>query len=263
MFALLQPGTQLMLLLGVGIVLLIMNQFIRGRRCLILFLILLFVYGLPWIPEFAADQLENRYPVIDDAALTDITRKFHESGRDSIFVMVLGAGHSTDPRLGAVQRPGETVMMRLAEAIRLYRELDAAGLPVKLVTSASGHEGQMTQAEAIAQAAAALGVPDNRILRLHEPGNTCEEARAFRTAFGSGQIVLVSSSAIHQRRAVMLFEQTGSRPVAAPALYLNRKSPESPSRWWRRIRPSVRNIDLLERAIKEFTGYQTGLINCT
>ncbi|MCH8486068.1 MAG: YdcF family protein [Candidatus Cyclonatronum sp.] len=261
-YSLLQPGTQLLLLFLTGMLLLFINRFIWAKRCLLLFVVLLFLYGLPWIPGYLADTLENRFPVVTDVRLDEIGAQFEASGRDSIFVMVLGAGHSTDPRLGPTQRLSETVMMRLAEAIRLYRALDARGLPVRLVTSAGGHEGQMTQAEALAQAAVSLGVPDGRISRLHEPRNTCGEARAFREAFGGGQTVFVSSSAIHQRRAVMLFEQNGSLPVAAPAAYLNRKSPEPPNRWWRGLRPSGRNVDLLELSVKEYIGYRFSRRNC-
>ncbi|AXJ01648.1 Uncharacterized SAM-binding protein YcdF, DUF218 family [Cyclonatronum proteinivorum] len=258
----LQPGTQLILLLVLTGVMVVMGKLKWARRAVLLFVALLLLYGLPWLPEFLADGLENRYSVIDEDGIAAVKAAFQDSGADSLYIIVLGAGHSTDPRLSPTSRLSASVLERLVEGVRLYRVFDAREIPVRLVSSASGFEGQMTQAEAVAQAAVALGVPDERISRLHTPRNTCEEAQAFRQAFGAGQPVLISSSALHQRRAVMLFAQTGSNPIAAPASFLNRKSPEAPSRWWRRFRPSSRNIDLLERALKEHVGYITGRQSC-
>lgn len=262
-YSLVQPGSQLVLLFGLLCFFVIRGKLEWSRRCLAVFLVLLFLYGLPWFPEFLANKLENRYGVLTESDFESIENRFRNSAADSLYIMILGAGHSTDPRLGATSRLGESVMMRLAEGIRIYRLLDERGLPVRLVTSAGGFEGQLTQAEAVAQAAVALGVPDERISRLHEPSNTCGEAREFRETFGEGQLVLLSTSAMHQRRAVQLFAQTGSNPVAAPASFLNRKSPEAPNRWWRRYRPSQRNLELLKLSVKEYAGFVQGLRGCT
>lgn len=261
-FGVLQPDIQLSLIFSLGILFLMLGRISWAKKSMVLFLVLFFIYAMPWLPEYMTDRLENTYSTIHDYEINHIVNEFINSDTDNIYIIVLGAGHSTDPRLSPTSKLSRSVLMRLAEAVRLFKEFDNKILPVQLVTSASGFEGQMTQAAAVAEAAQVFGVPQNRISRLDTPTNTCEEARAFANAFGEGQIVLISTSAIHQRRALMLFEKTGSIPIAAPASFLNPKSPEAPNRWWRTYRPSMRNLNMLKRAIKEFVGYEVGIRTC-
>ncbi|MCH8569052.1 MAG: YdcF family protein [Balneolales bacterium] len=176
-----------------------------------------------------------------------------------IRIVVLGAGHSPDPRLAYTQMLGESVSMRLIEGIRLYHALPGS----KLVTSASAVYGELSQAEALRRAAISLGVDEGDISTQDTPRNTCEESRAFAQVHPEGTFVLVSTSALHSRRAVMLFQKQGMDAVAAPAMYVRKINPDRPPRsFHRQLIPRLERVDRLESAIKEIVGYRWDKRTC-
>lgn len=246
----------ILMLLGLGFLFSGAKWHAWARRCFGLWLILFFIYGTPFLADHFTDTLENAYPVMTDQRLTELEL----DDDDPIYIIVLGAGHSPDSRLGFTQMLSESVSMRLIEGVRLYNALPEG--QARLVTSASAVHGTLSQAEALKGAAIQLGVPEAHIHTQSTPTNTCEEARAFTADHGEGAQVIIATAALHQRRAMMLFEQQGVRPFAAPTAFVNTRNPDAPPPGLSSYLPRLKNVGQLERVIKEYVGYEWGRRSC-
>ena len=244
------------MLLGLGFLFLGQKWYVWARRCFALWLMLFFVYGTPFLADHFTDRLENAYPVMNEVRLSALD--FQDD--DPIYIIVLGAGHSPDPRLGFTQMLGESVSIRLIEGVRLYKALPEGS--ARLVTSASAVHGTLSQAEALKGAAIQLGVPSHHIETQPSPTNTCEEVRAFVANHGEGARVIIATAALHQRRAMMLFELQGAEPFAAPTGFVNKRNPDAPSPGLSSYLPRPKNVKQLESVIKEYVGYEWGKRRC-
>jgi uncharacterized SAM-binding protein YcdF (DUF218 family) len=246
----------ILMLLGLGFLFSGVKWHAWARRCFGLWLILFFIYGTPFLADHFTDTLENAYPVMTEQRLAEL-----DLDEDApVYIIVLGAGHSPDPRLGFTQMLSESVSMRLIEGVRLYNALPEGR--ARLVTSASAVHGRLSQAEALKGAAMQLGVPEAHIHTQSTPTNTCEEARAFAAYHGEGAQVIIATAALHQRRAMMLFEQQGVQPFAAPTAFTNKENPDAPPPGFSSYLPRLKNVNQLERVIKEYVGYEWGKRQC-
>ncbi len=253
-FDVIQPSVQLMLLLMGTLALFAFGKRRWGLYALGVWTFLLLLYANPFLAGALVDRLQNQYEAISQERIMELQRL---AGDKSIHVIVLGAGHTPDPRLHPSQMLTPNVSMRLVEGIRVHRQIPGS----RLVTSASAVHGTYSQAEALRDAAIALGVEPEAIHIQTDPENTCQEARAYVRDHGPGARVVIATSALHMRRAMMIFEQQGALPVAAPTAYVRKRNPDrafEPDEWL----PSLGHIDDLEAAIKEFVGYQWDLRRC-
>ncbi len=93
-----------------------------------------------------------------------------------------------------------------------------------------------------------LGVPKEDIITVVTPKDTQEEAIAVKNIVKNEAFVLVTS-AIHMKRAVMLFKKLGMNPILAPSGF-----------WVKRVNhklvnlPSVGNIMKISAALHEYFG---------
>lgn len=157
-----------------------------------------------FIPNYLIRQLESAYPVCDLGQLSLL--------KEPIPIIVLGAGYGYNEELPPLNRLNITTLGRLAEAVRIYKALPDA----KVAGSAGQITQPISQAQAIAEGALALGVPPSDTLQLRGALNTWEEAGKFVARFGKGSKVVIATDAIHMPRAMMLFEAKGLQPIAAP-----------------------------------------------
>ena len=225
--------------------------FLRNIRMASILLGLGFIYYLivatPFLSESLTRELERRYP-----PLTDFSQ-FEQDER--IPVIVLGNVYTYEPGLPENSRLSNKVLARLMEGIRVYRELPEG----ELVTSGGKFEGTYSIAKGVADAARLYGVDESDIVMNTEPTNTCTEAKAFVERYGTGSPVVIATSATHIPRAMMLFEQVGADPIAAPTDYEFKDDPAKDDFRWK---PSFKNIDRLERAIQEHIGMVWGRYTC-
>lgn len=128
------------------------------------------------------------------------------------WIVVLGSGYSDAPRVPPTFRVDSTGLERLVEAIRLYRTRPGA----KLVLSGGTFWGKLSQAEALAQAAEALGVPRSDLVLEAASDDTQDEAVLVHAIVHDDPFVLVTSI-LHMRRSMRLFRKQGMKPVPAPA----------------------------------------------
>lgn len=220
----------------------------QGTLIIGLSLFYFLLISTPFISEPMTRDLERRY-----SPLTDF-EQFDDDER--IPVIVLGNLYGYDPDLPENSRLSNTLMARVLEGIRVYRELPDA----ELVTSGAAFEGTYAIAEGAARFAKKHGVEEEDIVRNTTPTNTCTEAQAFIDLYGEGSRVIIATPATHIPRAMMLFEQVGADPIAAPTDYEFKNDPakEEEFNW----KPGLNNINRLEKALKEHIGMVWGRYSC-
>jgi uncharacterized SAM-binding protein YcdF (DUF218 family) len=181
--------------------------------------------------------LEMRYhAVADAAALVPVPR----------FVVVLGSGYRPRAGLTITAEVDDTGMVRLAEGIRLLRQIPGA----QLVLSGGPVGGETAVAQGYARAAAALGVAAVSIVVIDTPRDTREEIAAIRARVGDAPVLLVTSAA-QMPRAMAYGVRAGLRAVASPTGNLSDPNPRI--RAWIPT-PSGGALRKTETALHEYLG---------
>lgn len=242
-FELILPSSQISILVLLSIVFLLFGIISWAKRSVLLLIVLYLLYATPFLCKYLSERLEQTYPVFKIENYTELEN-------ESVNIIVLGAGYVPDPRLSHTHMMNESLSNRLIEAIRIYNMLPSA----VLVTSASAIHSQLSQAETSQQSAIQLGVNPEDIYIQDDPTNTCEEAKAFVRDHGVGTTVIIATSAMHMRRAMMLFESQGAKPIPAPTDFRIKKNPDRPAKI-KDYFPKYKNIEILEFAIREYIGY--------
>lgn len=161
-------------------------------------------------------------------------------------VVVLGGAHRSDERKPVTSLLSATSMVRLSEGVRLYQQNPGA----RLCVSGYGSNDPLSQAEAMAKVAMAMGVPEQAIVIEPEPRDTREEAAVWSSRLQGKSVALVTS-AMHMTRALFLFEQEGLRPLPAPT---NFQTGQTRGYGWRSWIPKARNLAVVEAAWHEYLG---------
>jgi uncharacterized SAM-binding protein YcdF (DUF218 family) len=181
--------------------------------------------------------LETRYSaVLDASALSSAPR----------YVAVLGSGYSPREALPVTAALDGIGVVRLAEGIRLFRQLPGA----RLILSGGPVGDEPPVARGYALAAAALGVPAAAVILSDSARNTGEEIRALRAQVGDATVLLVTSAA-HMPRAMALSRQEGLHAIAAPTGNLTRAG--GPGEFWLAL-PSGTSLRKSETALHEYEG---------
>ncbi|MGB1227300.1 MAG: ElyC/SanA/YdcF family protein [Poseidonibacter sp.] len=131
------------------------------------------------------------------------------------YVLVLGAGHTTDEKLSITSQLSEVAVVRLNEGIRILKNQENAKLIV------SGYKGfdKNFHSTMSKELAIKLGVKENLILKMSKPKDTREEAIQAKKIMGDKPFILVTSAS-HMKRSMLLFEKLGLNPIAAPTYHL-------------------------------------------
>lgn len=189
-----------------------------------------------WSFPFASDTLrgllENRYPVVRDAARLP--------SADAIVVLGGGSHYAWLERPDV--RPEDLRYSRLAAGARAWQ---AGRAPIVILSG--GGEGGTTEARRMADAIVHLGVPRSALVLEERSRNTRDNARYSLPLAGTAhpRLLLVTST-LHMPRAALLFRQAGAQVTPMPV-------PEgrAPRRWWRYWLPSPRALWRSGRAFKE------------
>ena len=285
-FELILPSSQLLILMVVIGVLVFFGWRRRAWQAGILLIVLWLIYATPFLSGVLIERLQYTHPVLTEERMDDlgllrsgidepelfdpettepapsypreangapgdtILAAGSKMPMDQVYIIILGSSHTPDERLLPTLMLSDNSVQRLVEALRVYWLVPEA----RLITSGRYRYGEYSQAEATRDALISLGVEPGHIHIQPETASTCDEARAFVRDHGPGTRIIISTSALHMRRAMMIFEQVGANPVAAPAAFIRKQKPEDPFRPGKQL-PSLSNIDELESAIKEYVGY--------
>jgi uncharacterized SAM-binding protein YcdF (DUF218 family) len=175
--------------------------------------LLLLIPSFPPISDALLAPLEDRYPPLYPAPR--LAEAIAAAGAPPKWIVVLAGGDVADPRVPPVDQLGDSAMSRLAEGIRLQREIPGS----KLLLS-GGIGGRLKHADIMGAVATTMGV-DAANMELHRVGrDTEEEALTIAPKVGKQPFLLVTSAS-HLPRATALFRRQGLAPIPAPAHHLS------------------------------------------
>ena len=130
------------------------------------------------------------------------------------WIVVLGGGLASDPRLPANSQISAATLARLVEGVRLYKTLPGS----KLLLSGGRVFNPVPEAEPMARVAVLLGVKPQDIRLESDSLDTAQQAKDIAKMIGQGKLILVTSAA-HMPRALALFKKQGLEPIPAPTNY--------------------------------------------
>jgi uncharacterized SAM-binding protein YcdF (DUF218 family) len=178
----------------------------------------------------------------------------------SVRTVVVLAGYGEDLTfLPITSRLTGEVIPRLAEGIRLYRELPTARL---VLAGGVAHRGDRPVAEQMAEFARAMGVPQQDIVIEGRSATTYENMLELKPIVGAAPFLLVTSSA-EMRRAAAVARKLGMYALPAPtSIWASRYYPAGMS-WLKFVRkaigdigyPKAHRLTYLQRAHHEYAGY--------
>ena len=235
---LVMPLPVALLLSVVGGLLLVRRHRRSGGALVILAFLLIFLAAWGPVANALLGPLERSYAPVLDASRHP----------EAVAVVVLGSGYNPVPGLPITSQLSDSALVRLAEGIRLYRQLPGA----RLVLSGGPVYGGGAAAIGYAQAALALGVPAADLVMLDTPRDTAQEALAVRDRLGVDRPFYLVTSAAHMRRAVRHFQLTGLQPIAAPTRHQSLREDRSWPGYWV---PSAAQLHKTERALYEYMGW--------
>lgn len=239
--AIVSPLSIALLLYLIGIVFFIINR--RRKIALTAFVLGFLIIVLSGYGVFneKLKQIESRYE-----PLKNIQAVLKSQKKPLKYVVVLGSGHVSDPRLPATSQINGDSLFRLVEGIRLYRAIPGA----KLFLSGGPGFDTTPNAEIMATVVEQMGIPPEDIIIENTPANTEEEAKLVKRRIKHAPFILVTSS-VHMPRAINIFQQHDMNPVPAPTDFIfkgsTRFSPKD-------LYPSSNNIVLTERLLYEYLG---------
>ena len=195
------------------------------------------LWSVPVVSDWLRGTLENRDPIMDEAALPRADA-----------VVVLGGGNDYAWLDRAQVHPDQLEGSRLAAGARAW----LAGRARVIVLSGGGGGGNGdSEAYRMAEAIARLGVPASALMLEEHSRDTRDNARnttAMLRSRGMKRVLLVTSS-LHMPRASLLFRQAGLEVLAVPV-----PEPANRATWRQRWFPSRRALWRSGRAWKEYAG---------
>lgn len=161
-------------------------------------------------------------------------------------IVVLSGGVRDLSWAGLGQTPTETSLSRTVAGVLLHRT--CGGAPM-IFAGGNGDPSKtgVSEAQAMAETAVALGVRKDRVLVEGLSRNTLESAAEVAERIRERRILLVTS-AFHMRRSVRMFEKRGFTVTPAPVAYLAEQRPVT---LWSFV-PGSANVCLSSAALQEY-----------
>ena len=232
-------------ILIVGLLLLLFTRKQRTGKIIISIGVILFILlSYPVLSNIFLRRLEYQHPPLISTAISD-------SETDAIrcvrWIVVLGAGHKSDPKIPITSQLSEVSLVRLTEAIRLYNQIPGS----KLILSEGRVSDPVPGAETMAEVAKALGVKQEDLVLESESKDTIDEARLIKSIVGNDKFILVTSAS-HMPRSMGMFKKLGMQPIPAPTGYsFNLRSQSiSPGDFF----PTSNGLRKAEAVIHEYLG---------
>lgn len=164
------------------------------------------------VSRMLLSPLEHRYQPLFLSATPNATNDAAASA--ARWIVVLGGGHITDPKIPVTSQPSHASLVRTIEAVRLHRKIPGS----KLIVSGGSVFEVHPEAETMATLAQAIGVRPEDIVLESESMDTAEQVQRIKPIVGNDMFVLVTSAA-HIPRAMALFTKFGMYPIPAPTDY--------------------------------------------
>ena len=225
---------------GILIAGLILTWFTRkqksSRRLITIGVALLLLFSYAVVPDFLLGLLEKQYsPLLSIRQAEKIK-----------WVVVLGGGITSDPRLPSTGQVSNASMARLAEGIRIYKMCPGS----KLLFSGGSVFDPKPEALVMAEIALDMGVAKGDILLDTVSKDTKGQAMTVSEITGSDTFVLVTS-ALHMPRAMSLFRAQGKEPIPAPTDFMVK---DTQGFHPRSFFPNAYGLVKMERSVHEILG---------
>ena len=234
---LLFPVTLTLGILLLGVLLLSITRRQKAGKIVVLIgIIFLGVLSFDFFPDVLLRPLEYQYlPML---SLRNIQNRR--------WIVVLGGGHTSDPKLPITGQLSNASLVRLVEAIRIHN-----GLPKsKLILSGGSVFEKISDAQVLAEVAIAIGVKKEDLILEDTSKDTEDEANLIHKIVATEPFILVTSAS-HMPRSIALFKRLGMNPIPAPTDYLVKESQEmSPGMFY----PGVSGLRKAEAAFYEYLG---------
>ncbi len=231
-------------LFAVGTVLLWLSDRTRAGRWLVTIgLVLLAVFGEGTLSSHLLMPLEHRYQEIDPGTLRQ------DVASPVPYVVVLSAGHVSDPQAPLARQITWMALVRLIEGIRLHHALPGS----KLVLSGDSAYDPVPEAAAMAKLAQELGVNQGDLIVDPLAKNTEEQVQRVQAIVGTAPFMLVTS-ALTMPRAMGLFVKAGLHPIPAPVAYYLKERPSNASFNLVDHFPRAQSFRIAEHALHEYLG---------
>ncbi len=174
---------------------------------LLLFFAIVLLYGAGIFPvsNYLSYHLEKDY--INGSSVKD---KINPD------VIVVLSGGANDINALNNTFPGDQTTVRLVHAVQMYKKYNA-----KYLVCSGTSEGKISDAHLMAQMAAELGVPKDKIRIETNSKNTYEHVLEFKKMFAGKDIKIgLVTSGYHMKRSEKQFRQYFSNVLPLPAGYL-------------------------------------------
>ena len=187
--------------------------------------------------------LEQRYPALLHPETVSWGPKDSTSPK---WIVVLGGGHVSDPRLPANSQISAPALGRVVEAVRLHKAVPGS----KLLLSGGALFDPVPEAEVMAQIAVVLGVRPQDVRLEPDSLDTVDQAELIAKMIGREKFILVTSAA-HMMRSMALFRRCGMQPIPAPADFQVRRAQGLSPGWFF---PGTVSLEQEEIAVDEYLG---------
>ena len=199
--------------------------------------VILVLFSFCPIPYILTHDLESRYQ-----PLTKLPTNVNT-------IVVLGGGVRSDTSMPPNTQLGSASLARLIEGIRLYKLLLRDGKQPKLILSGGRVFGLPSEAGILENTAIILGVNKKNIILENGSKDTAEEAENLKSRLSNKPFILVTS-ATHMPRAMFIFQQAGTKPIAAPTQFIATKSRSA----LKRFLPSSNSLMQADISLHEYLG---------
>ncbi|MBM4270554.1 MAG: hypothetical protein FJ139_00105 [Deltaproteobacteria bacterium] len=197
-----------------------------------------------FLPDLLLESLEQRFPPF--ATQDNIGTSRLDLTHSVKWIVLLGGGHTLDPKLPVTSQLSEESLVRLAEAIRIQRIIPGS----KIVLSGGAVYEKRAEAETLSSMAVMLHVRPEDIVLDTVSRDTEEQALTIRNIVGKNQFVLVTSAS-HMPRSMALLGKLGLSPIPAPTGHLiKQKQAVTPDEFY----PSYMGLLKTQKACHEYLG---------
>jgi len=189
------------------------------------------------ISDICLKPLEDKYPPLVEL----------QTFSDVKWIVVLGGGHNSDPKLPVTGQIGDSSLSRLLEGVRIHKKLPES----KLILSGSGVYDPVSNALVMAGVAKIMGIGDNKLILEELSKDTKDQARLIHKIVGDERFILVTSAS-HMPRSMALFQKLGMKPIPAPTDYMVK---ESQGISFGIFFPSAGSLQKMEMVFHEYLGF--------
>ncbi|HHT9137430.1 MAG TPA: ElyC/SanA/YdcF family protein [Candidatus Wunengus sp. YC60] len=212
------PGPLCLEILIAGLLLLLFTRKQRAGKIILSIGVVLFtLLSYTALSNIFLRRLEYQYPPLISTAASDFAPG--EVVPQVRWIVVLGGGHTSDPKIPITSQLSGPSLSRLVEAVRLHNQIPGS----RLILSEGKVFDSVPGAETMAEVAKAIGVKQEDLILESESKDTIDEARIIKSIVGNDKFILVTSAS-HMPRSMGMFKKLGMHPIAAPTDYTVKES---------------------------------------